>query len=73
MLWAALLGFFVITLDALVVNVALPKIEHGFGGGIAGLQWVEDGYTRMFAVRHPGRWPTGSARPGRSVPGWSCS
>ncbi len=49
-LWAALPGFFVVTLDALVVNVALPVIGRGFGGGITGLQWVVDGYTLMFAA-----------------------
>ncbi|OXY91273.1 MFS transporter [Streptomyces diastatochromogenes] len=47
---AALLGFFVMTLDALIVNVALPEIGRGFGAGIAGLQWVVDGYTLMFAA-----------------------
>ncbi|MEU6655660.1 MFS transporter [Streptomyces sp. NPDC046900] len=47
---AALLGFFVITLDALVVNVALPAIRTDLGGGISGLQWVIDGYTLMFAA-----------------------
>ncbi|MFG2440525.1 MFS transporter [Streptomyces sp. NPDC048508] len=47
---AALLGFFVITLDALVVNVALPAIRTDLGGGITGLQWVVDGYTLMFAA-----------------------
>jgi MFS family permease len=47
---AALLGFFVVTLDAVVVNVALPTIRHDLGGGIAGLQWVVDGYTLMFAA-----------------------
>ena len=47
---AALLGFFVITLDALVVNVALPVIGHDLGGGMTGLQWVVDGYTLMFAA-----------------------
>lgn len=31
---AALLGFFVITLDAVVVNVALPAIRSDLGGGI---------------------------------------
>ncbi|MEU4025758.1 MFS transporter [Streptomyces anulatus] len=49
-LGAALLGFFVITLDALVVNVALPSIRDSLGGGITGLQWVVDGYTLMFAA-----------------------
>lgn len=33
---AAMLGFFVITLDAVVVNVALPAIRRDLGGGIAG-------------------------------------
>ncbi|GAB3615058.1 MFS transporter [Humibacter ginsengisoli] len=47
---AAVLGFFVITLDATIVNVALPSIRAELGGGIAGLQWVVDGYTLMFAA-----------------------
>ncbi|MDQ1566784.1 MAG: transporter, family, methylenomycin resistance protein, partial [Actinomycetota bacterium] len=47
---AAVLGFFVITLDAVVVNVALPSIRRDFGGGMSGLQWVVDGYTLMFAA-----------------------
>src|SRR5712692_3975269 len=46
----AVLGFFVVTLDALVVNVALPAIRSDLGGGITGLQWVMDGYTLMFAA-----------------------
>jgi len=47
---AAVLGFFVVTLDAVVVNVALPSIRRDFGSGITGLQWVVDGYTLMFAA-----------------------
>ncbi|MEV6108080.1 MFS transporter [Streptomyces sp. NPDC051940] len=47
---ASLLGFFVIALDALVVTVALPDIGASLGGGMAGLQWVTDGYTLMFAA-----------------------
>jgi MFS transporter, DHA2 family, methylenomycin A resistance protein len=47
---AAVLGFFVITLDAVVVNVALPSIRGDLGGGITGLQWVVDGYLVMFAA-----------------------
>lgn len=46
----ALLGFFVITLDAVVVNVALSAIRSDLGGGMTGLQWVVDGYTLMFAA-----------------------
>ena len=49
-LGGALLGFVVITLDAVIVNIALPSIRHDFGGGITGLQWVVDGYTPMFAA-----------------------
>lgn len=47
---AAMLGFFIVTLDAVVVNVALPTIQRDLGGGVAGLQWVVDGYTLMFAA-----------------------
>lgn len=47
---AAVLGFFMVTLDAVVVNVTLPTIRTDLGGGVAGLQWVVDGYTLMFAA-----------------------
>jgi MFS family permease len=47
---AAVLGFFVVTFDAVVVNVALPSIRSDLGAGITGLQWVVDGYTLMFAA-----------------------
>ena len=47
---AALLGTFVMTLDALIVNVALPSIGRGLSGGMTSLQWVVDGYTLMFAA-----------------------
>lgn len=47
---AAVVGFFVITLDATIVNVALPTIRDELGGGMTGLQWVVDGYTLMFAA-----------------------
>lgn len=46
----AVLGFFIITLDAFVASVALPSIGSDLGGGITGLQWVIDGYTLMFAA-----------------------
>ncbi|MER7795585.1 MFS transporter [Streptomyces sp. NPDC097640] len=47
---AAVLGFFVITLDATIVNVALPSIRDALGGGITGLEWLVDAYTLMFAA-----------------------
>ena len=46
----AVLANFMVILDAVVVNVALPSIRHDIGGGITGLQWVVDGYTLMFAA-----------------------
>jgi EmrB/QacA subfamily drug resistance transporter len=46
----ALLGFFMITLDAVIVNVALPDIRRELAGSMSGLQWVVDGYTLMFAA-----------------------
>lgn len=57
----AMLGFFVVALDAQIVNVALPEIRNDLGGGLSGLQWIVTGYTLMF--RHcncsPGPSPTG--------------
>jgi MFS family permease len=47
---AAVLGFFMITFDAVAVNIALEPIGDDFGAGITGLQWVVDGYTLMFAA-----------------------
>ncbi|MCX4410252.1 MFS transporter [Streptomyces sp. NBC_01764] len=49
-LGAALLGFFLISLDALIVTVALPDIGRSLDVGMSGLQWVVDGYTLMFAA-----------------------
>jgi DHA2 family methylenomycin A resistance protein-like MFS transporter len=46
----AMLGFFVVALDAQVVNVALPGIRADLGGGLSGLQWVVTGYTLMFSA-----------------------
>jgi DHA2 family methylenomycin A resistance protein-like MFS transporter len=46
----ASMGFFLITLDISIVNVALARIRHELGGGTAGQQWVIDGYTLLFAA-----------------------
>ncbi|GAB2715855.1 MFS transporter [Arthrobacter bambusae] len=46
----AMLGFFVVALDAQIVNVALPGIRNDFGGGLSGLQWIVTGYTLMFSA-----------------------
>ena len=46
---ASCLGFFVAILRATSVNTALPPIRDDLGGGVAGLQWVLNGYTLVFA------------------------
>ncbi|MDY0913696.1 MFS transporter [Rathayibacter festucae] len=48
-LFLASLGFFLITLDILIVNVALTRISDDLGGGTTGQQWIIDGYTLLFA------------------------
>jgi MFS family permease len=42
---ATSLGLFIIYLDALIVNVALPVIQSDFKVGEAGLQWVVTAYS----------------------------
>ncbi|WP_329562452.1 MFS transporter [Kitasatospora sp. NBC_01266] len=46
---ACCLGFFLINLDATIVNVALPDIGRRLHTGLSGLQWVVAGYTLAFA------------------------
>src|SRR5919204_3266457 len=48
-LLAVSLGYFMVILDATVVNVALPSVARDLGGGVSDLQWVVDGYTLVFA------------------------
>jgi EmrB/QacA subfamily drug resistance transporter len=43
-LFAAILGSGVATIDATIVNVALPAIERDLGGGLTGQQWVSNAY-----------------------------
>jgi hypothetical protein len=59
----ASMGFFLITLDISIVNVALAQIRAELGGGTVGQQWIVDGYTLMFASLRcsPATCPTGSA------------
>ena len=49
-LGAALLGFFMICLDATAVNVALPAMGRSLHGATDSLQRVVDGYTVPFAA-----------------------
>jgi EmrB/QacA subfamily drug resistance transporter len=48
-LLAAIMGTFVVGLDSTVVNVALPAIEDDLGGGLAGQQWISNGYLLALA------------------------
>src|SRR3954452_8326047 len=48
-LLAAIMGSFVVGLDATVVNVALPAIEQDLGGGLAGQQWISNVYVLALA------------------------
>ena len=59
----ASMGFFLITLDISIVNVALAQIRAELGGGTVGQQWVIDGYTLVFAalLLFAGNLATGSA------------
>src|SRR5215213_820083 len=46
---AAILGSGVATIDATIVNVALPAIEGDLGGGLPAQQWVSNGYLLTLA------------------------
>src|SRR4051794_9465523 len=49
-LFAICLAYFMVILDATIVNVALPGVQSGLHAGIGLLQWVVDGYTLAFAA-----------------------
>ncbi len=44
----ACLAQFMVVLDATIVNVALPSIQHGLHFSAASLQWVVNAYTLVF-------------------------
>ena len=47
---AVLLGFFIVMLDATIVNVALADIGTDLDAPMTSLQWVVDSYTLVFAA-----------------------
>ncbi|KGY13985.1 hypothetical protein NM22_00515 [Vibrio tubiashii] len=49
-LFVTVLGFFMITLNAVIVNVVVPAIQHDFSASMANMQWILNGYTLMFAT-----------------------
>ncbi len=46
---ATAISYVVVILDTSIVNVALERIADAFTAGIAGLQWVVNAYTLVFA------------------------
>src|SRR5262245_64412046 len=44
----ACLAQFMVVLDATIVNVALPSIQHGLHFSAGSLQWVVNAYTLVF-------------------------
>lgn len=46
----AILGFFVISLDAEIVNVTLSNIRESLAGGLSGLRWVVAGYMLTYSA-----------------------
>jgi EmrB/QacA subfamily drug resistance transporter len=49
MLLGCCLALFIISLDATIVNVALPAIRSGLHASVTGLQWIVDAYTLVLA------------------------
>jgi len=49
-LLATILGSAMASLDATVVNIALPRIEQDLGGGLEALQWTVNAYTLTLAA-----------------------
>src|ERR1700683_3204725 len=41
---ACIIGSGIALLDGTVVNVALPPLQRGLGGGLAGQQWITNAY-----------------------------
>src|SRR5215472_15342790 len=44
------IGLFMVVLDNLVVNVALPSIHRDLGASIQSLEWTVNGYVLAYAV-----------------------
>ena len=49
-LWALVLGFFMILVDATIVSTAIPAITAGLHTDISGVLWVTSGYLLAYAV-----------------------
>lgn len=69
------LGVFVISVDATIVNVALPTLSRELGADTAQLQWIVDAYTLVMSglLLSAGSLSDRYGRRGGSTPGWPCS
>ena len=69
------IGFFMVLLDLMIVNTALPTIQTRLHAGFTGVQWVVDAYTLSFAalLLTGGTSPTASAASSCSASAWRCS
>src|ERR1700683_56410 len=43
------MSLFIVGIDATIVNVALPSIQHDLHASVSGLQWTVDAYTIVVA------------------------
>lgn len=49
-LWALIIGFFMILVDATIVSIATPTLMRHFGAGIDQVLWVTSSYLLAYAV-----------------------
>jgi MFS family permease len=63
-LWALVVGFFMILVDATIVTVATPAIMRDLGADVTSVVWVTSAYLLAYAVPLliTGRLATGSGR-----------
>ena len=62
-----MLGFFVVALDAQIVNVALPEIHASLGGGLCRPAMVVTGYTLTFLLPSYSLAPSPTVQPNFSI------
>ena len=49
-MWALVLGFFMILVDATIVSIATPAIMAAFGANVDSVVWVTSAYLLAYAV-----------------------
>ena len=64
---ALCVGYFMVILDTMVVNVALPALSRGLHATTTGLEWVVDAYSLVFAATLLSGGALGDRRGAKSV------